>query len=275
MSSQNPYLMENPRRDHFYRDISQKIVTIIGLGGGAEIAFRMLQSGVVKMHLFDFDTLDSANLIRHICGTPYVGKNKAVATKELLDSYAGFSAEESTIFAHTQNIMESPEEFQKALTESNLLICATDTEASRFYIGEAATDRGIDAIFVSMFEGGMGGEVILTTPKGPCYECAMRHQGHKEFVRRYNNVVKKGDCTSHRDASAMPGLGIDQSFLCSIASRKALESLLSDQEHSLVPISGSWIVFSLFGIPNILETQLSSLVFDLPKHAECSCNQDA
>lgn len=34
----SPYTAENPRRDVFYRDIQHKTVTIVGLGGGGEIA---------------------------------------------------------------------------------------------------------------------------------------------------------------------------------------------------------------------------------------------
>lgn len=269
-----PYTSSNPRRDAFYCDISSKVVTIVGLGGGAEIALRMLQSGVTKMHLYDFDTLDAGNLVRHICGFEYIGENKAVATKRLLDSYAGISAEASEIIAHTENIFDSELAFIDIVAQSDLVICGTDTEASRYLIGRITKDEQVDAIFVSMFEGGMGGEVFASTPRtGACYECLMHHQGHKDFIRKYNITMKKGDCTSSRDTKAMPGLGIDQSFLCSLASRKALDLLLVGTKHTLPPVGSNWIIFSLYGIPSIHEEHVSSLMLPISKHSDCSCAQ--
>lgn len=69
------------------------------------------------MHLFDFDILDEGNLVRHICGLPHVGKNKAVAVKDLLDSYAGNSEETSQIIAHTDSIFECESQFAEIVSK--------------------------------------------------------------------------------------------------------------------------------------------------------------
>ncbi|EKE26718.1 MAG: hypothetical protein ACD_4C00184G0002, partial [uncultured bacterium (gcode 4)] len=64
------YDTNNERIKKFFgkTDFEKIKVSIIGLGGGGEIALHLLRSGIINMNLFDFDILESGNLVRHICG---------------------------------------------------------------------------------------------------------------------------------------------------------------------------------------------------------------
>ena len=70
MKHGSAYTAANPRRDSLYQSslIAAKTVTLIGLGGGGEIALQLLRSGVEKFHFIDFDILDwpSSPMMRRV-----------------------------------------------------------------------------------------------------------------------------------------------------------------------------------------------------------------
>ena len=265
------YDTNNERITKFFgkTDFEKIKVSIIGLGGGGEIALHLLRSGIINMNLFDFDILESGNLVRHICGSKYVGKNKAIAVKMLLEEYIGSG--KSEIRSYDWNIFDDNETFLQIIQSSDVVIIATDTDSSKYYINEMCVENKIPAIFVRMFEDGCGGEVFSYIPGMACFECLTHFQNRQKFLEDYSKTIIKKDCSSKRDFSAMPGLGIDQSFLCSITARKALDIILKTSDSILAPVGKNWIVWSLFGIKGILEEHLSSLHHDYPVNENCSC----
>lgn len=267
----SPYSDANVRRDSLHPPLSDKTVTILGLGGAADIALDLLKSGVSKFRLFDFDTLESGNLVRHACGSRYVGTNKAEATKSLLEEYCGRPLLETRAFPYDAFSSESG--FETSVRESDLVIVGTDTDASRAYANDLAVESGTPTVYVSMFENGCGGEVFLHRPGNCCYGCLMLHQERHEFLEKYQKTAHKPDCSSIRDVRSMPGIGVDQRFLSAMASRVALDLLLEGTEHSLPKIGSNWIVFSVSGISDILETPFSSLRFDMEPHPHCRCRR--
>lgn len=270
MKPQNPFSTENARRDPLHPPLSDKIACIVGLGGAADIALDLLRSGVSKFHLYDPDVLESGNLVRHACGSRYVGMNKAEATRAMLEEYAGIPL--SGI--HTgKDVFDSDSEFEQAVRNSDIVIVGTDTDASRAYVNDLVVESATKAVFVSMFENGCGGEVFAFRPEECCYGCLMLHQERHEFLERYEKTARKPDCSSVRDVRSMPGLGVDQRFLSAMASRISLDLLLEDQNHSLPEIGSNWIVFSVSGISEILEEPFSSLRYRMRRHADCRCGR--
>jgi molybdopterin/thiamine biosynthesis adenylyltransferase len=270
--TKNPYLEPNSRRDALIPDLSAAHITIIGLGGGAPIPVELAKCGIKNFSLFDHDTLDRENLIRHPCGIEEIGKMKVDAISQYMNKKSGGQL---SISAYAEDIFTSTH-LRSEIAKSDLVIVATDTEASRFFINEICQEKGIPAIFVGMFEDGMGGEIFAFEPKQGCYCCLAEHLGRKQFIESYARATRKGDCSSKRDTSAMPGLGIDQGILCHIAARKALDILLKHKKHRLRPVGKNWIVFSICGIENILSETLTSIQMDIHKHSSCmTCNVTA
>ncbi len=269
MAGDSPYQGANPRRDTLIAPLANTKVVVVGLGGGAPIPLELAKCGVGHFSFFDFDTLDLGNLIRHPCGIEYLGLPKAIAVARFLQYQTG-----GTLVARsfTQNVFES-NDIEIEIKSSDLLIIATDNEASRFYLNDLAVKHQIPAVFVGMFEGGAGGEVFASIPKQGCYCCLAEHIGRKEFIKKYVATLKKGDCVSERDTAAMPGLGIDQGILCHIAARKSLDILLQNKSHTLPPLGKNWIIFSICGIQGVLADSLTSIQHDIPNHHLCmSCN---
>lgn len=260
----------NERVSKFFKDAGNLgRATIIGLGGGGEIALHLFRSGVSEMNLIDFDILEEGNLVRHACCIEHIGQNKAIAMKNFLERYAGF--EQNRILAHTWNIFDESEKFKDIVSSSDVVIVATDNDSSKYFANEACRENNVPAVFVGMYEDGCGGEIMASLSDKGCFECAAHFQDRREYLGRYARSASKKDCSSVRDTGAMPGLGIDQSFLCAIAARKALDILVAKAGgNSLPPIGKNLIIWSLFGIPGITENHLSSIQFDIPKHKDCS-----
>src|SRR5262245_3833126 len=60
-------------------------ILIAGCGsGGSQVALQLVMSGISKCTLFDSDTLDPENVIRHACGRRYIGQQKVDAVADLL-----------------------------------------------------------------------------------------------------------------------------------------------------------------------------------------------
>ena len=137
MNQNTPYDRKNPRIEGLIGEgivLSEKKVTIIGLGGGSEIALHLLRTGISKMDLYDHDVLEKGNLIRHICGSSSIGKNKAHAVKFLLDEYRGI--EDENIRSFGTDIFKDYQNFQESIESSDCVMVATDNEASKFFVNE-------------------------------------------------------------------------------------------------------------------------------------------
>lgn len=263
-----PYLRPNVRKDRLIPSLAEAVVTVVGLGGGAPIPVELAKCGVGNFHFFDLDQLDADNLIRHPCGIEYVGLSKVDAVSQYLMRQSGGHLH---VHRFSEDVFVSAN-IRASVAESDLLIVATDNEASRFFLNEIAVEHGTPAVFVGMFEGGMGGEIFAAYPGQGCYCCLAEHIGRKRFIESYAKAVRKGDCSSVRDTSAMPGLGIDQGLLCQIAARKSLDILLQNKNHQLRPVGKNWIVFSICGIDQVLAESLTSIQMDIARHASCmSC----
>lgn len=259
----------NPRLEGLVPLLDTATVTIVGLGGGAEIAFHLLRSGVRSMWLFDNDVLESGNLVRHSCSASEIGQNKAIATKQAMERHVGQPLDR--IRAIPESIFSARNEFTEALRASELLIVATDTDSSRYFAAEMAADIGRSAIFVSMFQHGCGGEAFVQRPDGACFWCLNEHMGRKEYSSSYQDAIHKGDCSSSRDATAQPGLGVDQAFLAALAARKGLDLLLESREHALLPVFPfqNWILWSLTGIPGVSTDHARAEGHHVGIHPDC------
>lgn len=261
--------VRNPRLNGLVPALDSASVTVVGLGGGAEIALHLLRSGVRDMWLFDHDTLESGNLVRHACTSSEIGQNKAIATKGAMERHAGQILDQ--VRAIPESIFSARNAFEEAVRASELLIVATDTDASRYLAAETAESIGRPVIFVSMFQHGCGGEIFVQRPGGACYWCLNEHMGRKDFSVSYQEAIRKGDCSSSRDATAQPGLGVDQAFLAALAARKALDLLLESREHTLLPVFPfqNWILWSLTGIPGVATDHARAEGHQVGIHPDC------
>jgi molybdopterin/thiamine biosynthesis adenylyltransferase/proteasome lid subunit RPN8/RPN11 len=148
-------------------------VLIAGLGSvGSYLAEQLARSGVGGLILIDPERVEWANLSRTVYEADDVGQLKVEAlARRLLRIRPDLAV--TPIPRALQDL--GPEILERMITAIDLVIGATDDPKAQLRLNHWAYARGKPALFVGLYAGAEGGEVILTIPeRTPCYRCATR-----------------------------------------------------------------------------------------------------
>ena len=160
--------------------ISQKRVVVVGAGSvGSYMAEQLVRQGVEQLVLIDPDRVEMANLNRSSYDLGDVGRTKVDAlTCRLLNINPAVKIIRSPLdlFDH------DPETLANWIESADLVIGTTDQPKAQQAINRYAHGLGTTAIYVGLYEGAKGGEVLMVVPeKTPCYACAAAtRQGFQE-----------------------------------------------------------------------------------------------
>lgn len=159
------------------KDIINKKVLVVGVGSvGSYISEQMIRSGVGNLILIDPDEVEYSNLSRTNYFVSDVGKAKVVALAgHLYNINPTIQLEYYDLDIHTFNSTQ----LNALFIQSDVVVAATDDPSAQRTINRFAYSNGKPAVFVGLYEGADGGEVILSIPEAtPCYQCAtsIRHQ---------------------------------------------------------------------------------------------------
>lgn len=145
--------------------IADATVLVLGVGAtGSFVATNLAMSGIGKLILVDFDTIEKSNLNRQLLYRPEdVGKNKAeVATKRLR-----LINPDIEIIAFPKRMQELPSTYRKDL---DVIACCLDTFRGRRWANSLSLNEK-----VAMVNGGMYafmGDVQTIIPyETACFEC--------------------------------------------------------------------------------------------------------
>jgi hypothetical protein len=194
----------------------------VGAGSlGSAVALLLAQAGVGLHRFYDRDVLDTANLSRHICGFADLGREKAVAAPEHISMFGcnalGMTVDIEKIDDHQLDLLLKP---------ADIVVATTDSPAVQFLVNESVIRSGKIGIFASAYELARAGEVLIVRPgKGPCLYCATGfratiaplagpHERRQAYQRADMNKLK-----------AEPGLGLDITYLASVAAAHVLAAL--------------------------------------------------
>jgi molybdopterin/thiamine biosynthesis adenylyltransferase len=204
-------------------------VLVAGCGsGGGNVALQLVMSGIRNFTLVDHDVIGPENVIRHVCGRHFVGKKKTDALAEvLLDRNS-----EANIDRIEADIMTSPE-MEKLIAGSDVVVLATDNEASRYKVNELCVRHEIPFVVGRVFTRGIGGEVFSYRPQSggclACLESVLQRTQYREGVREIDLVSEEErekvyglEIPEIKDS---PGLAIDISFISSFHSRFVLDAI--------------------------------------------------
>jgi len=157
------------------RLIGSTAVAIIGCGGlGSMIIQKLAHLGVGRLIPVDHDFIDETNLSRIVGATPEdLGLPKVgVARRHALSINPGM-----VVDAMERSVMD--EEVALRLLAADILVCGTDTVASRMVLNRLAyqyvrplVDCGIDIKVTPAGKAKVLGRVMTTLPGGPCLSCA-------------------------------------------------------------------------------------------------------
>lgn len=225
--------------------LSKKTVGIVGLGsGGSPIAVELAKAGIGKFVLIDFDRIELSNVSRHICGTNDLGRLKTYAVRDAIlqkNPYAEITTLEI-------DVNKFPTECSEALSNVDLIMCASDNDRSRFFLNEIALKYKIPAIFGRAITRAIGGDVLRVRPfEGPCYSCLysqnIRSEGGDDEEVSQEQQAKKllPDYTSDKEIKTVIQVG-----------------LASD----IAPISNFMVKLALVELSKGLDTGIKSLEED-------------
>lgn len=210
--------------------LKDKRVTVIGLGSfGAQISVELAKAGVGHFALFDFDRIELHNLVRHIATLHDLGRLK---TNVLKDAIVGKNP-----FADVQlfpiNINDNIPELEKQIQLSDIVICATDNNQSRFIISSLLKKYKKVGIYGGAITRAEGGHVFVQRPNEACYCCLIGNDFFKNQGMELTNIRDariNGQIAAYvspEDAEAMiqVGLATDIEPLSNMVTKLALVEL--------------------------------------------------
>ena len=191
--------------------LQSKRVLIIGLGSfGSQIAVDLAKAAVGAYALIDFDKLEAHNIVRHACFLKDVGRLKTDAVEELIlgkNPYAKVDKFPIDINVR-KDVLESE------IAKADLVVCATDNNASRFLVSDLVRTYGKVCIYGRANTRAEGGDVFVQRPGGPCYGCLVgtgTFDAQAEEVSSKESGLRNGKIaayTSPEDVNAIIQVGL-------------------------------------------------------------------
>lgn len=208
--------------------LETKRVMIIGLGSfGSQIAIELAKAGVGQFAIADFDRVELHNLMRHTATVSDLGRLKTDVIEESILGKNPFAQVDKLQMDITKNRDLLKEEIGKA----DLVICATDNNASRYVISKALVEKEKVGIFGRAITRAEGGDVFIYRPGDACYCCLIGANDllpeeitNEASARRDGRIA---DYVSPEDADMMVqvGLSSDIAPICNMMVKLALVEL--------------------------------------------------
>jgi hypothetical protein len=156
--------------------LTDAAATVLGSGSvGGVAAWCLASAGVGCLHIADRDYLTPNNLRRHVYGTDELERPKARAVARFLRS----RFPEITFRAHDFCFLGEPWRLRRLIRQSEAVLVAVDDEGPKYLVNDMAWEVRRAVVYVGVYGGGWGAEVILTDPSRdtPCYGCAASSLG--------------------------------------------------------------------------------------------------
>jgi ubiquitin-like modifier-activating enzyme 5 len=164
-----------------YEAIRTKSVVIVGCGGvGSVVAEMLTRCGVGRLILYDYDTVELANMNRLFFRPEHRGLAKVEAASRMLGE---INPDVDVIPRHAN--IAAPHEYDRLLFELShggladehsrvdLLLCCVDNFAARLVINQACLELGLPWMESGVAENAVSGHIQLLLPGcTPCYSCA-------------------------------------------------------------------------------------------------------
>ncbi len=147
-------------------------VAVLGVGGAAGFTKNFARNGLGRLDVIDRDFVDASNIARQDYDSADVGRPKAEVLAETIRRINPDTDTRSHFLDFTQL---SDAGIDELLGETNLLVVATDNHRAAARGNEVALRKGIPAIWIGLYAGGLGGEVAFWYPKlDACYHCLVQ-----------------------------------------------------------------------------------------------------
>ncbi|MFL1896300.1 molybdopterin-synthase adenylyltransferase MoeB [Aquimarina sp. 2-A2] len=158
-------------------------VLIVGAGGlGCPILQYLVAAGIGTIGIVDHDIVEESNLQRQVLfGMSYLGKNKAMAAREMLLNL------NPTIKINTYPTKLISENVRDIFTTYDIIVDATDNFSTRYLINDAAVILNKPVIYGAIYK--FEGQVTVFNYKnGPSYRCLFPYPAQKGLVSNCEEI---------------------------------------------------------------------------------------
>ncbi|RSS81942.1 ThiF family adenylyltransferase [Streptomyces sp. WAC06614] len=199
--------------------LAEAHILLIGVGSvGSYLADVLVRSGVGRLTLVDPDRVEPANVGRALFGVKDIGGNKARMAarrlrrinRKLVVRWHG--REVAALDSHT---------WLQLISGADLVIAATDDNQAQQRLNHLSYFVGRPTVFVGLYEGAAGGEIVFTTQGSPCWSCATG--GVREVLGELGHQPRTDYGTGR--TYAVPGLLPDIQHVSAAAAKIALALL--------------------------------------------------
>ncbi len=254
-------------------ELHDKLIVQVGLGsGGAPTNDHLTMNGVRRWMLFDPDTYDDVNLVKHPRQRVELGTLKVENQRKwILDRNP-----EADVATFPEDVMKSPR-FREAVQAADLVLCCADSQEVRSFVNAVALEARRPCVTASVFRRGFGGEVYAYIPGvSGCFDCMSRaaaEQGWNvddsiELLQTEKDAIYG---LNRRDFKAS-GLSMDIQSIAIIQARVALDILLRGSARAVEPIPENWVIFYNRPIPNNPSSGfLRSVRLKVKPRRDCPC----
>lgn len=227
------------------KDLENKLVVQVGVGsGGAAVNDHLTMNGVRRWTLFDPDSYDEVNLVKHPRLRSQLGRPKVKNQEEwILDRNPN-----ADVRPFAEDVMAFGG-FAEVVREADLILCCADKNEVRLYVNTVAVKAGKPCITASVFRQGFGGEVYEYVPnESGCFECMTRAADEQGW-----NMEAGVDPTSGEDEAVYglnlrdfkaSGLSMDIQTIAILQARMALDLLLPSPQPRFGPAGANWVIMS-------------------------------
>ena len=148
------------------RRLSEASVLVVGAGGlGSPALHHLAASGVGRLGIAEFDTVDLSNIHRQtLYSTDDVGVPKIEASVRRL----GRVNPDVEVTAHAERLDRS--NAQRMIGGYDLVLDGSDTFATRYAVNDASVATGVPVVYASVDQFS-GQASVFGVENGPCYRC--------------------------------------------------------------------------------------------------------
>lgn len=151
-------------------NVSDKKVTHFGAGAAAGFIGDLCRRGVRRWRLVDPDRIGPENIARQGHGPADIGRFKVDAVRDRILEISPYADVELIPLDCTE--LDDPAS-KELFGDSDLFIAATDSFRCQAYVNRLALMTPAPAVFIGIYEGGTGGEVVWIDPRRrlTCLRC--------------------------------------------------------------------------------------------------------
>lgn len=253
--------------------LQKKVVTIVGLGsGGAPVCDHLTMNGVQNWILYDPETLDPENLVKH----PRLRRSLGSLKVEIQRDWILDRNPDAQVKALAEDVFESPN-FRNDVTSSDLILCCADKRSVRVFVNTVAIECMKPCVTASVYRQGFGGEAYAYVPGlTGCFECMERAADSLGL-----NITDTIDPTQEEQDQIYglgmenyraSGLSLDIQSISILQARLALDILLTEANRKPIPVPANWLIYYTRPIESIPSSpHLRTLKRRVKPHRECQC----